>query len=102
MTMQKNDYQSIDRLAALIRILSDEWEEPAWFMGQLDYPSNDDSARRAFRRDIAALREFGFLIEEKRESNKPSYRLTGHKKWPHAASMERVMRPTMPGNVRQG
>ena len=100
--MQKNEYQSIDRLAALIRIFSDEWQEPAWFIGQLDYPDNDDSARRAFRRDIAALREFGFLIEEKRESNHPSYRLTGHKKWPHAASMERVMQPRINTNVRRG
>lgn len=100
--MQRNEYQAIDRLAALVRILSDEWEEPAWFIGQLDYPANDDSARRAFRRDIAALREFGFLIEEKRESNHPFYCLVGHKKWPHAASMERVMRPTIRYDVRRG
>ena len=100
--MQKNEYQSIDRLAALVRILSDEWEEPTWFIGQLEYPENDDSARRAFRRDIAALRAFGFLIEEKRESNHPSYRLVGHKKWPHAASMERVMMPRIRGDVRMG
>jgi len=100
--MQKNEYQSVDRLAALIRIFSDEWEEPAWFIGQLDYPENDDSALRAFRRDIAALREFGFLIEDQRVSNHPSYRLIGHKKWPHAASIDRVMTPKMGGNVRRG
>lgn len=100
--MQKNEYKSIERLAALIRILSDQWEDQRALMAQLDYPENDDSAMRSFRRDIAALREFGFLIEEERRSNKPAYRLVGHKKWPHAASLESVMRPKHNINPRQG
>src|SRR5690242_11350122 len=54
---EKNKFASVDRLAALLNLLSDEWEEMHALIPQLDYPPNDESAQRAFRRDIAALQE---------------------------------------------
>lgn len=101
--MQENTYSSIARLAALVNILSFSFEDQAWFIEQLNYPANQESAQRAFRRDLAALRALGFQIEEERRSNKPAYRLVGHAKWPRAAAVEQAFRPTGPhGSIRNG
>ena len=99
--MERNKYQSVDRLAALVRILSYEWEDARALMAQLDYPENDDSARRAFLRDIAALVELGFIVEKGGTWKTPAYRLIGHKKWPHAGAMEKAMRYDPDMNVRR-
>lgn len=103
MMPERNKYASVDRLAALLSLLSiDDWEEMHAIIPQLDYPANDESAQRAFRRDIAALEALGFEIEKTSGRRNPAYRLMGHKKWPRASAYERAVRVGMPRNVRQG
>ena len=99
---ERNKFASVERLAALLNLLSDEWEDMHALIPQLDYPPNNESAQRAFRRDIAALRELGFVLEKTSGRRNPAWRLVGHKKWPRASAVERVLRPSMPRNVRQG
>lgn len=100
---ERNVYLSVDRLAALIRILSYEWEDAGALMAQLEYPENDESAKRAFRRDIAALRALGFQVDRSLDKHKPAYRLLGHVKWPRAAAIENAIRYNPPtGPMRQG
>lgn len=92
----------IERLRALINLLSAEYQEASYLMGFLIYPENDESAQREFRRDVQTLKDLGFLVERTPEQRNPAYRLMGHSKWPYAAELDRTLKPKEYRKVREG
>lgn len=76
-------YALISRLARLMALLHDDWEDQEWLMTELqdEYPPDAASAGRAFRRDIAALRDLGFVIEKK-PGRDIAYAVRGHRRFP--------------------
>jgi hypothetical protein len=94
--------EHMERLRAILNLLSTEYQEASCLIGFLIYPDKDESAQRMFRRDIDTLRALGFLIERTPEKRNPAYRLMGHVKWPYAADLDRVMAPKQYQKVREG
>lgn len=75
----QNDQRKLHRWAALLGVLTREFQDRTTLLAKLgaDYPSEPDSARKTFERDIAALGRIGFRIS-KQNHRPPRYALFGH------------------------